>query len=93
MVEAFTPEFDDCNRKPATVSGSAARAMLRWNSQDLSDASGVGIATIKRIEVRQGVPAGNIKTLSAIQAALEGAGIEFIGSPNDSPGVRLRTQK
>jgi DNA-binding Xre family transcriptional regulator len=71
----------------------AARAMLRWNSQDLSDASGVGIATVKRIEVMQGVPAGNIKTLSAIQAALEEAGIEFIGSPNDSPGVRLRTQK
>ncbi len=41
----------------------------------------------------EGVPAGNIKTLSAIQAALEQAGIEFIGSPNDSPGVRLRTQK
>jgi hypothetical protein len=69
----------------------AARAMLRWNSQDLSEASGVGIATIKRIEVMEGVPAGNIKTLSAIQLALEGAGIEFIGSPNDSPGVRLRT--
>jgi hypothetical protein len=45
------------------------------------------------MEVMKGVPAGNIKTLSAIQAALEGAGIEFIGSPNDSPGVRLRTQK
>jgi len=69
----------------------AARAMLRWNSQDLSEASGVGIATIKRIEVMEGVPSGNIKTLSAIQAALEAAGIEFIGSPNDSPGVRLRT--
>jgi hypothetical protein len=65
--------------------------MLRWNSQDLSEASGVGIATIKRIEVMEGVPSGNIKTLSAIQAALEAAGIEFIGSPNDSPGVRLRT--
>lgn len=71
----------------------AARAMLRWNSHDLSEASGVGIATIKRIEVMDGVPSGNIKTLSAIQAALEEAGIEFIGSPNDSPGVRLRTQK
>jgi hypothetical protein len=53
----------------------------------------VAISTIKRMEVMEGVPAGNIKTLSAIQAALEGAGIEFIGSPNDSPGVRLRTQK
>jgi hypothetical protein len=71
----------------------AARALIRWTAQDLADSSGVAISTIKRMEVMEGVPAGNIKTLSAIQAALEQAGIEFIGSPNDSPGVRLRTQK
>ncbi len=71
----------------------AARALIRWTAQDLADSSGVAISTIKRMEVMEGVPAGNIKTLSAIQAALEEAGIEFIGSPNDSPGVRLRTQK
>ena len=71
----------------------AARAFLRWSSQDLSSASGVGIATIKRMEVMDGVPAGNVKTLVAIQQALEGAGIEFIGSPDDSPGVRLRSGK
>ncbi len=71
----------------------AARALIRWTAQDLADSSGVAISTIKRMEVMEGVPAGNIKTLSAIQAALEEAGIEFMGSPNDSPGVRLRTQK
>ena len=71
----------------------AARALIRWTAKDLADSSGVAISTIKRMEVMEGVPAGNIKTLSAIQAALEQAGIEFIGSPNDSPGVRLRTQK
>ncbi len=71
----------------------AARALIRWTAKDLADSSGVAISTIKRMEVMEGVPAGNIKTLSAIQAALEEAGIEFIGSPNDSPGVRLRTQK
>ena len=71
----------------------AARAFLRWSSQDLSSASGVGIATIKRMEVMDGVPAGNVKTLIAIQQALEDAGIEFIGSPDDGPGVRLRSGK
>ena len=71
----------------------AARAFLRWSSQDLSSASGVGIATIKRMEVMDGVPAGNVKTLVAIQQALEDAGIEFIGNPDDSPGVRLRSGK
>ncbi len=33
----------------------------------------------------------SIKTVCASQAALENAGLECIGSPNDSPGVRLRT--
>ena len=71
----------------------AARALLRWNSQALSEASGVGVATIKRMEVMQGVPSGQVKTLAAIQTALETAGIEFIGSPNDAPGVRLRSKE
>jgi hypothetical protein len=68
----------------------AARALLRWSSSDLSRESGVGTATIQRMEVMEGVPSGNVKTLAAIQAALEGAGIEFAGSPSDAPGVRLR---
>jgi len=32
----------------------------------------------------------NIKTIIAIKKALEEAGIEFIGSPDDRPGVRLK---
>jgi hypothetical protein len=36
-----------------------------------------------------GVPSGHIKTLLAIKAALEVAGVEFIGTPDDRPGVRL----
>lgn len=31
----------------------------------------------------------NVKTLDAIQRALEESGIQFIGSPEDGPGVRL----
>ena len=69
----------------------AARALLRWSSQELSEASGIGTATIKRMEVMEGVPSGNVRTLSAIQVALEKAGVEFIGSLEDAPGVRLRS--
>jgi hypothetical protein len=69
----------------------AARALLRWSSQQLSEASGIGTATIKRMEVMEGVPSGNVRTLSAIQGALEKAGVEFVGSPVDAPGVRLRS--
>lgn len=68
----------------------AARALLRWRAQDLADASGVGVATIRRMEVLDGVPSGQIRSLAAIQSALEAAGVEFIGTPDDRPGVRLK---
>jgi hypothetical protein len=71
----------------------AARALLRWSAADLSERSSVGTATIQRMEVMDGVPAGNVRTLVAIQQALEDAGIELIGSPDDGPGVRLRSSK
>ncbi len=69
----------------------AARALLKWSATDLSQKSQVGTATIQRMEVMEGVPSGNVRTLSAIQATLEKAGVEFIGSPVDAPGVRLRS--
>ena len=68
----------------------AARALVRWSATDLASESGIGISTIKRLEVMSGVPTINISTMVAIQAALESAGIEFIGSPDDRPGVRIK---
>ena len=70
----------------------AARALLRWSAGDLSDASGVGTATLQRMEVMDGVPSGQVRTLLAIKEALEGAGVEFIGAPTENPGVRLITK-
>jgi hypothetical protein len=70
----------------------AARALLRWSAQVLADASGVGVATIRRMEVTEGVPSGQIRSLLAIQSALEAAGVEFVGGPADNPGVRLKTK-
>jgi hypothetical protein len=43
-----------------------------------------------RLESAEGIPSGNIKTFEAVQKAFESAGVEFIGSPEDGPGVRLR---
>ena len=68
----------------------SARAMLKITAADLALLSKVGISTIKRFELAEGVPAGNIKTLEALKLALENAGIEFIGSLDDRPGVRFR---
>ena len=42
------------------------------------------------MEVMEGIPTGNVKTLIAIKSALEAAGVEFIGAPDDRPGVRLK---
>ena len=71
----------------------AARALIRWSAGDLASASGIGSATIKRMEVMEGVPSGNVKTLLALKAALESAGVEFVGTPDDRPGVRLAVNK
>ena len=68
----------------------AARALLRWTAQNLADVSGVGVATIRRIELMDGVPSGQVRTIEALRGALEDAGVEFIGSPSDRPGVRLK---
>jgi len=69
----------------------AAKALLRWSGDDLAEKAGVSLSTIRRVESSEGVPEmQNMKTLLAIMKALETAGIEFIGSPDDRPGVRLR---
>ena len=49
------------------------------------------MSSIRRIEATSGIPkAQNMRTLLAIKAALEAAGVEFIGTPDDRPGVRLK---
>jgi hypothetical protein len=68
----------------------AGRALLRWSAVELANRSGVGLATVKRMEAMSGLPHGQVRTLSTIRFALEEAGIEFVGSPGDRPGVRLR---
>ncbi len=67
----------------------AGRALLRWSALDLAGRSGIGVATIRRLEVEEGVPSSNARTLDALQKALEAAGVEFIGTPEHCPGVRL----
>lgn len=67
----------------------AARALLDWTVQKLADKSSLGFTTIVRMESANGVPPSQAKTLDAVQTTLEAAGVEFIGSPGDRPGVRL----
>ena len=71
----------------------AARAMLDWSREQLSDNSSVGLSALMRLESAEGVPSGNIKTFEAVQKAFEKAGIEFLGSPEEGAGVRWKLKK
>lgn len=66
-----------------------ARHALRWTVADLSARSSVSVSTIKRLEASNGIPVLSVRNLSLIQSAFEAAGIEFIGSPDDRPGIRI----
>ena len=72
----------------------AAKAILRWSGEDLASAAGVSLSSIRRVEASDGVPqTQNMRTLIAIKKALEQAGVEFIGTPENAPGVRLCNPK
>ena len=71
----------------------AARALLKWSADDLAKAAEIGITTIRRFETQDGVPTGQVRILDILKKTLESAGIEFIGTPDDNPGVRLITKK
>jgi ribosome-binding protein aMBF1 (putative translation factor) len=68
----------------------SARAALRWSAAELSARAGVGLQTIKRFEAADGIPPSRSSTLLGVRRALEAAGIEFIGTPDDSPGIRVK---
>ena len=67
----------------------AARALLNWSADDLATKIGITRQTIQRLEQHDGVPPSRSQTLDEIQRTLEAAGVEFIGTPDDKPGVRL----
>lgn len=67
----------------------SARHGLRWTVQELAKHANVSVSTVKRIEADDGIPSASARNLSAIKTALEAAGIEFIGSPDDAPGIRI----
>jgi transcriptional regulator with XRE-family HTH domain len=72
----------------------AARALLGWRQEDLSKASGVGTATIQRIEKAGNNATGYVSTLSRLQTAFETAGVLFIDDDGTAGiGVRLTKTK
>jgi DNA-binding MurR/RpiR family transcriptional regulator len=64
---------------------------LKWSARELADASGIGWATIQRLESKNGPLAGYGQTHEAIRKALEAQGVQFLeaGQVAAGPGVAL----
>lgn len=71
----------------------SARAALGWSIEQLAQKSGVSGRTIKRYEAIDEIPPSRTSSLVDIKTALEAAGIEFTGTPEDRPGIRLRARR
>jgi transcriptional regulator with XRE-family HTH domain len=68
----------------------AARGFLKWSIADLALKSGVSAPTIQRLEQSDGIPGTKAQTLVDLRTAFEEAGLEFIGTPDNGPGVRFK---
>ena len=68
----------------------AARALVGWSQPELAERSGVGLATIRRMEGARGLPKSAAENVWRVQKALEDAGVVFIDENGGGPGVRLR---
>ena len=60
------------------------------DGRQLAEKAEIGFSTLIRLESEEGVPSSHVKTLSAIKASFEKAGIEFIGTPESGAGVRWK---
>ena len=67
-----------------------ARAALNWTITGLSQASGVGRASVARFEI--GEPVG-LKLISAIRQAFESQGIRFFDTGQFAGGVYVLPAK
>lgn len=81
------------NNKITGVQIRAARAVLRWSAKDLAKAAKIGVATVSRAEVEDGIPRLTAANLKAIQTALEATGIVFIWKADGGVGVLLRATR
>jgi transcriptional regulator with XRE-family HTH domain len=64
-----------------------ARAALEMEIRELAERAKVATGTIVRFERGEALKE---RTIDAIQAAIEAAGVEFIAENGGGPGVRLR---
>ncbi|MGB7041071.1 MAG: hypothetical protein WBD83_15965, partial [Xanthobacteraceae bacterium] len=79
-MPARPPTTKSFNPSAALTSAQirAARALIRWSAEDLAKESALGVATIRRAELRDSATRLTAANDLAIRRALEAAGVEFI---------------
>jgi len=89
--------LSDLNDRPQTKRGlltasqiRAARAILTWSVERLSQESGVRPGTIRRLEEFDGSSASDAADLAHLEVTLTSAGIDFLFSNEGKPGLRPR---
>ena len=71
----------------------SGRSALGWSASQLGLKAGLSLRTIQTAEADGGEEQIRKSSLLAVKAALETAGIEFIGTPDDGPGIRIHAGK
>lgn len=74
---------------PTAAQLRAARTLVGLSQADIATATGLSVPTIKRVESERELPVSE-KAFAAVVAALEAAGVIFVASNGEGPGVRLR---
>lgn len=65
--------------------------MLGLTVRALAEKSEIAFSTLVRLEsAHNEIPSSNVETLKKLIKSFDELGIEFIGTPDDGPGVRLK---
>ena len=71
----------------------AGRALIDWTGAKLSEAAGVSLQTIRRMEGEVGTGRSSLANIQAVRRALEEAGVVFLDADEANgvgPGVRIK---
>jgi hypothetical protein len=81
------PTAERCNVVPASV-WRAARAMVNWSAETLSERSGVSVSTIRRLETNDCSTQARKSNVERLIDAYRGAGLVFVDRDGDALGIR-----